>query len=89
VGEVLAERSGEQLGFLVLDEVLGSQDEQRRGNILRALAHLRGRFRQILLITHIEDVKDALEHVLYVEDAEDGTSRLVDGGDRVPLAVPA
>lgn len=76
-GEVLAERSGEALGFLALDEVLGSQDAQRRDHILRALAHLRGRFRQILLITHLEEVKDALEHVVYVEDAEDGTARLV------------
>jgi DNA repair protein SbcC/Rad50 len=76
IGEVLAERSGEALGFLALDEVLGSQDEQRRARILGALAHLRHRFRQILLITHIEEVKDAVEHVVYVEDGPQGEARL-------------
>ena len=89
VGEVLAERSGEQLGFLALDEVLGSQDEQRRVNVLRALAHLRGRFRQVLLITHIEEVKDALEHVVYVEEGEAGTSVLTVPDERAPLLLPA
>lgn len=89
LGEVLAERSGEHLGFLALDEVLGSQDEQRRSRILGALAALRGRFRQILLITHIEDVKEAVEHVVYVEDAQDGTSRLVLGGGEAPALLAA
>ncbi|MCA1813986.1 MAG: SMC family ATPase, partial [Halobacteriales archaeon] len=76
IGELLAERSGEQLGFLALDEVLASQDDIRRQNVLRALAHLRGRFRQILLVTHLGDVQDSLEHVLHVQDLPDGTSRL-------------
>jgi exonuclease SbcC len=86
IGELLAERSGEQLGFLALDEVLASQDDVRRANVLRALAALRGRFRQILLVTHLDEVQDALEHVLYVRDAPDGTSALEDGR---ALPVPA
>ncbi|HEV8360696.1 MAG TPA: SbcC/MukB-like Walker B domain-containing protein, partial [Candidatus Thermoplasmatota archaeon] len=88
IGEVLAERAGEPLGFLALDEIFGSQDSQRRANILRALAHLRGHFRQILLITHVEDVKDALEHAVYVEDDE-RTSRLATHDAREVLAAPA
>lgn len=78
VGQVVAERAGtEGFGFLALDEIFGSQDEVRKGNILRALGSLTGRFRQILLITHIEDVKEAAEHVLRVVAHEDGTSSVV------------
>ncbi|MGQ0536525.1 MAG: SbcC/MukB-like Walker B domain-containing protein, partial [Methanobacteriota archaeon] len=78
LGGALAERAGSvDFQFLALDEVFGSQDEERRLAILSALAALQGRFRQILLVTHIEDVKDHVEHVLRVETAEDGTSRVV------------
>lgn len=78
VSQVVAERAGtEGFGFLALDEIFGSQDEVRKGNILRALRSLSGRFRQILLITHIADVKESAEHVLRVETSDDGTSTLV------------
>lgn len=78
VSQVVAERAGtEGFGFLALDEVFGSQDEGRKSNILHALKGLSGRFRQILLITHIADVKDSVEHVLRVEARDDGTSTVV------------
>jgi exonuclease SbcC len=77
VSQVVAERAGtEGFGFLALDEIFGSQDEVRKGNILRALSSLSGRFRQILLITHIPDVKESADHVLRVEALDDGTSRI-------------
>ena len=80
VSQVVAERAGSDgFHFLALDEIFGSQDEIRKGNILRALQALSGRFRQILLITHIADVKESAEHVLRVEAMDDGTSRLVVG----------
>lgn len=75
VSQVVAERAGtEGFGFLALDEVFGSQDEVRKGNILRALKGLSGRFRQIVLITHIDDIKDAAENVIRVRALDDGTS---------------
>lgn len=78
VSQVVAQRAGsEGFGFLALDEVFGSQDETRKANILRALTGLSGRFRQILLITHISDIKEAAENVLRVEALDDGTSRVV------------
>ncbi|HWH09204.1 MAG TPA: SMC family ATPase [Candidatus Thermoplasmatota archaeon] len=77
VSQVVAERAGaEGFNFLALDEVFGSQDEGRKGNILRALKALGGRFRQIVLITHVDDVKEAAEHVIRVETLDDGTSRV-------------
>ncbi|MHB8606070.1 MAG: ATP-binding protein, partial [Thermoplasmatota archaeon] len=78
IGEVVAERAGgAEFHFLALDEIFGSQDEVRKGNILRALADLSGKFRQILVITHVEDVKDSVEHVFRVTERPDGTSEVI------------
>jgi exonuclease SbcC len=78
VSQVVAERAGvEDFAFLALDEVFGSQDEVRKGNILRTLRALGGRFRQIVLVTHVDDVKDAAEGVLRVRALDDGTSEVV------------
>ncbi|HLE96304.1 MAG TPA: SMC family ATPase [Candidatus Thermoplasmatota archaeon] len=75
VGRVLADRAGAgEMGFLVLDEVFGSQDDGRQRAILRVLGALSSRFRQILLVTHIDGVKDAVDHVLRVEDGPDGSA---------------
>ena len=77
VSQVVAERAGtDGFGFLALDEIFGSQDDGRRANILRALQQLSSRFRQILVISHIADVKEACERVLRVEALDDGTSRV-------------
>ncbi|MHB8586664.1 MAG: AAA family ATPase [Thermoplasmatota archaeon] len=75
VGQVVAERAGSD-GFrvLVLDEIFGSQDEARKSNVLQTLARLSASFRQILLITHIEDVKERVEHVLRVTDGPEGAT---------------
>lgn len=77
VSQVVAERAGGgSFQLLALDEVFGSQDETRKAGILRALKALSGRFRQVLLITHVDDVKEAAEHVLRVTALDDGTSRV-------------
>src|SRR5207244_6991379 len=52
--------SGGAVGLLVLDEVFGSLDPDRKARMLMALERLRGRFRQVLVVTHANDVKDQL-----------------------------
>jgi len=80
IGQVLAERAGgTEFHFLALDEVFGSQDEVRKGNILRALSGLASQFRQILVVTHVEDVRESVDHVLRVVERPDGTSDIVPG----------
>lgn len=69
------------LQFVALDEVFGSQDADRRASVVRALHALRPAFRQIFVVTHHEDVRERLEHVLRVEDTGDGTSGLVPSWD--------
>jgi len=77
ISRMIAESSGAEFSFIILDEIFGSQDIQRKENILKALATLRGRFRQIFLITHIEDIKDSLDNLITVVENEDGISQIV------------
>ena len=74
ISEVITERAGGVFNFIILDEIFGSQDNIRRQNIMKALNGLGGKFRQIFLITHIEDVKNDMENIIFVTENEDGTS---------------
>ena len=69
----LAERAGNSTGgFIALDEIFGSQDSGRKTNILEQLLVLSKQFKQILLITHIEDVRDRLPFTLFIKEGPDG-----------------
>ena len=57
-------------GFLVLDEVFGSQDVGRREAILTGLRALKGTWPQILLVSHVEGAEDTVDEVLQVERIE-------------------
>jgi exonuclease SbcC len=71
ISQLVGLRAGaDTSSMLVLDEVFGSQDAERRERILGALHHLQGIFQQVLLITHLEDVHERVPHMLRVsEDA--------------------
>lgn len=58
--------SGGTVGLLVLDEVFGPLDEERRARMLLALERLRARFRQILVVTHSTEIKDQLPNAIEV-----------------------
>jgi DNA repair protein SbcC/Rad50 len=73
VSLVIAESAGE-LGLLVLDEVLGALDRERRERMLDALTRLQGRFRQVLLVTHNDEVKDLLPAAIEVRKGPDRSS---------------
>ncbi|MHC1709929.1 MAG: AAA family ATPase [Methanomassiliicoccales archaeon] len=77
ISRMIMERSGNQMNFLVLDEIFGSQDQSRKRSILETLGQLQKQFRQILLITHIDDVKDNVSAVLRVQEKENGSSTVV------------
>ncbi len=66
VSQMIAERAGQPLSVLILDEVFGSLDAQRRAGVLDLLQRLRSRFDQVLLITHVEDIREGVDHVLRV-----------------------
>jgi exonuclease SbcC len=67
ISQMVAERAGLPLSLLVLDEIFGSLDEQRRHNVVALLRHLADRFPQVILITHIESIRDGVDRVIRVE----------------------
>jgi exonuclease SbcC len=46
------------VGMMVLDEVLGGLDAERKDLFVQAVGRLSGRFHQLFVITHAEQVKD-------------------------------
>jgi exonuclease SbcC len=86
VSQLIAERSGQPFSLLVLDEVFGSLDEQRRMNVVELLRRLQDRFEQVIVITHIDGVRDGLDRVLEVHVDEQTGRAMVeqrDGGQPV------
>ncbi|MDI1495503.1 MAG: AAA domain containing protein [Cenarchaeum symbiont of Oopsacas minuta] len=73
ISEELSERAGNSTGgFIALDEIFGSQDSERKINILEQLLVLSNQFNQILIITHIEDVREKLPFVLFIKEGSNG-----------------
>ncbi len=75
ISQVITTQTGTAgTNFVILDEIFGSQDANRKRNLMQTLNGLSNKFRQIVLITHIEDVKDYIEYNIEVIENEDGTS---------------
>jgi exonuclease SbcC len=75
LSQMIAERAGHPLSLLILDEVFGSLDVARRDNVVQLLHHLEDRFEQVILITHIDGIRESLDQVLRVEyDERTGTA---------------
>src|SRR5206468_3371287 len=53
ISQMIAERAGQPLTLLVLDEIFGSLDESRPQHVVGLLRRLADRFPQVVLITHI------------------------------------
>ena len=80
VSQMVAERSGHPLSLLVLDEIFGSLDEVKRENVIELLRRLRDRFPQVVLISHIESVRDGADRVLRVRFNEGTGASVVTEG---------
>ena len=75
ISEKVAERAGQPLSLLVLDEIFGSLDEDRRQSVMELLRGLRDYFPQVIVISHIEGLHDAFDRVIRVSyDIERGVS---------------
>ena len=86
IGQMVAERAGQPLSLLVLDEIFGSLDENRRGLVVDLLHKLGGRFPQVVLITHIESVVDGVDRVLRVDyDQNRGAATVMEDGGALVL----
>ncbi len=74
LSEVLAQRKGARLQTLVIDEGFGSQDAQGRQRLIEAINTVRGDFAKILVITHLDELKDAFPTRIEVEKTERGST---------------
>jgi DNA repair protein SbcC/Rad50 len=94
LSQMIAERAGHPLTLLVLDEVFGSLDATRRDNVVDLLRRLGGCFEQVLVISHVDGLHDAMDHVIRLErDERTGTCSVACGLVAVPslpqeLALP-
>ena len=70
--------SWNMINFLILDEVLGSQDNKRQENILIALKKLETKFSQIILISHIDWLKDAGDNLIEVKNINNLESEILE-----------
>ncbi|HNR02149.1 MAG TPA: SMC family ATPase [Anaerolineaceae bacterium] len=59
LSRVLAHRAGARLQTLVIDEGFGSQDADGRQRLVEAINLVGAEFEKILVITHLEELKDA------------------------------
>ncbi|MEE8576649.1 MAG: hypothetical protein V3T31_05285, partial [candidate division Zixibacteria bacterium] len=59
------------------------QDDQRKDLILKAMGRLKQRFPQILLITHVDDIRDGVEDIIEVLPTGNGWSAVKVNGTTV------
>lgn len=74
LSKVLARRTGARLQILVIDEGFGSQDALGRQRLVEAINTVRRDFAKILIITHLDELKDAFPNRIEVEKTPRGSS---------------
>lgn len=74
LSEILARRTGARLQTLVIDEGFGSQDVQGRQRLIEAINLIKPDFAKILIITHIEELKEAFPNRIEIEKTMDGST---------------
>ena len=73
LSRVLAQRNGARLQTLVIDEGFGSQDAEGRQRLIEAINLVKPDFAKVLVITHLEELKDAFPARIEVEKTPEGS----------------
>ena len=73
LSKLLAQRAGAQLRTLFIDEGFGSQDEDGRDKLVNAINKIQTDFDLILVITHIDELRDSFPVHLLVEKTPAGS----------------
>ena len=74
LSKILAQRKGARLQTLVVDEGFGSQDSQGRQRLIEAINLVKHDFAKIIVITHLDELKDAFPTRIEVEKTERGST---------------
>jgi DNA repair protein SbcC/Rad50 len=81
LARLLARRTGTRLETLVVDEGFGTQDSESRARMVEVIRQVSDEFALVLVVTHMDDVKDLFSHRVEVskDPAGASTARLVHG----------
>lgn len=74
LSKLLARRAGASLKTLVIDEGFGTQDGAGRDRIVEAINTIEPDFERILVITHIQELKDMFQTQIEISKAVDGST---------------
>ncbi len=73
LSKLLAARAGTHLKFLVIDEGFGMLDSAGRDDLVAAINSIAGEFEKILVITHLQELKDLFPTKIEVTKDENGS----------------
>jgi exonuclease SbcC len=73
LSKLLARRAGARLQTLVIDEGFGTQDTQGRERLVEAINSIREDFEKIIVITHIEELRDLFPVRIHVFKTPQGS----------------
>lgn len=77
LSRALARQRGIETGFVILDEILGSQDADRRAAIMSELRELLRDFRQVFVVSHFDDIAAECDlHIRVSRSGETATAAL-------------
>ena len=79
LSKLLASRSGAPLPILFIDEGFGSQDSKGQERLTEAIQSVQTEFEKIIVITHIEQMKESFEEQIEVIKTEDGATFRIEG----------
>lgn len=77
LSRLLARRAGAQLQTLVIDEGFGTQDTRGRERLVEAINAIRDDFERVLVITHIDELRDAFPARIQVTKTAEGSTAMV------------
>ncbi|MFO7680086.1 MAG: SbcC/MukB-like Walker B domain-containing protein, partial [Chloroflexota bacterium] len=77
LSQLLANRAGARLQTLVVDEGFGSQDPAGRQRLVEAINTIQDDFARILVITHIDELRDAFPARIEVTKGLSGSGIVV------------
>jgi exonuclease SbcC len=73
LSKLLARRAGARLQTLIVDEGFGTQDAKGREKLVEAIDSIKDDFDKILVITHIDELKDAFPTRIEITKDENGS----------------
>ena len=74
LSRLLARRSGAPLPILFIDEGFGSQDAYGQERLIEAIQSIQDDFDKIVVITHVEGIKEAFDTRIQVQKTDMGST---------------